>query len=592
MSSSDSGTLGGLAEAMANARRLVRAAQYDQAAEQAREIIDGEPRSAEAYRLLGMALRASGRDDEAAGAEEQAVTLSSLHPDLFQAAIALAENRLDGAERLLRPYLKEQQDDAVALRLLAEIAARMARFDAAEELLEKSLSAAPSYSAARDLLKKIERHRASLSKSSDGIRPAPFADGPPEEHYAEALQLYEQVVALYPDSPQNWVSYGHVLRTVGRRADAVAAYRRAIGVMPTFGEAWWALADLKTRELDEKDVAALSALVDGEGPGDDDRIGLHFALGRALEHSAAYDASFRQYATGNALRSRASSYDCRAISSHVTDSIALFDEQFFRKRKTAGYGAPDPIFILGMPRSGSTLIEQILSSHPQVEGTMELPDICSMAKWLAGGKEAGFEASDYLPKLRHLQDQELTKLGQSYIWSTGLRRQTDRSFFTDKMPNNWLHLGMILAILPDAKIIDARRHPMACGLSLFRQHFAKGQEFSYDLTDIGSFYAEYVRMMDHFDRVMPGRVIRVIHEELVAYPDEQIRGLLSRLGLPFDERCLRFHENERAVRTSSSEQVRRPINREGVDQWRAFEPWLEPLKAALGQIAENYPLSR
>jgi hypothetical protein len=242
-----------------------------------------------------------------------------------------------------------------------------------------------------------------------------------------------------------------------------------------------------------------------------------------------------------------------------------------------------------MPRAGSTLIEQILSSHADVEGTMELPDMPGIASLLGGGKDAGLEDSDYLEKLAALPTAELRKLGQAYLWGTRLRRQTGKPFFTDKMPNNWLHVGLILTVLPNARIIDARRHPLACGLSLFRQHFAKGQEFSYDLVDIGSFYSDYVRMMDHFDRVMPGRVIRVIHEELVTDPDAEVRRLLERLGLPFDANCLRPHENRRAVRTASSEQVRQPISADAVEGWRPFAPWLGPLKDALGSIVDSYP---
>jgi len=368
----------------------------------------------------------------------------------------------------------------------------------------------------------------------------------------------------------------------------VSAYRRAIQVRPAFGEAWWALADLKTHQLDNHDIHQLTNLI-GDEISEQDRISLNFALGRALEQSGQFELSFRHYSEGNRLRAKDSKHDRDAVTRHVDESIAMFDEAYFRQRAGAGFGAPDPIFILGMPRAGSTLVEQILSSHPDVEGTMELPDIPALANWLGGGKAAGFVDSGYLEKLEALPIPELRKLGQGYLWGTGLRRQTNRPFFTDKMPNNWLHLGMILTILPNAKIVDARRHPMACGLSLFRQHFAKGQEFSYALPEIGAFYSDYVRMMCHFDRVVPGRVIRVIHEELVHDPEGGIRTLLAQLGRPFDERCLQFHANKRAVRTSSSEQVRRPISREGVDQWRSFEPWLGPLKQALGPVLDCYP---
>ena len=315
---------------------------------------------------------------------------------------------------------------------------------------------------------------------------------------------------------------------------------------------------------------------------------------RVLSLAVAFLCSHRAFAQEAAVTrldlpiGRAYPYRADEITRTVDRCVEKFTEDAFVERP-GGCEAPDPIFIVGMPRAGSTLIEQILASHPQVEGTMELPDISGIANWLANGKQAGFEDSNYLGTLAALPAAELLKLGKGYIWGTALRRQTSKPYFIDKMPNNWLHLGLILTILPKARIIDARRHPMACGLSIFRQHFATGQSFSYDLADIGSFYADYVRMMDHFDQVAPGRVIRVIHEELTANPEAGIRSLLDRLALPFDEACLHFHENKRAVRTSSSEQVRQPISREGVDQWRSFEPWLGPLRQALGAIADSYP---
>ena len=583
--------LGSKDQAIVNAGRLLRAGDFASATEQAREILDGDDRCAEAWRMLGMALRASGHLAEAREAEMAAIHESRLHPDMFQATLAIADNRLDEAEQLLRDYLKDQRDDAAALRLLAEIGARLGRLDAAERLLKESLQVAPDYPAAQSLLRRVEEARraqagSEASEFPRGLRAEGTAGA---DQYAEALDLFEQVVERFPDSPRNWISYGHILRTVGRREDAIAAYRHAIGLKRDAGEAWWALADLKTRELGSKDIEQLSEILAAGSADAADVSRLHFALARALEQAGRFEESFRHYAEGNRLIAAGHAYDRTAITRHVEESIRFLDGDFFRARKGAGFDTSDPIFVLGMPRAGSTLIEQILASHSEVEGTMELPNIIGIANWLAGEKRAAFEASDYLTHLAALPPAELLKLGKGYIWGTALRRQTSKPFFIDKMPNNWLHLGLILTILPKARIIDARRHPMACGLSNFRQHFASGQGFSYDLADIGSFYADYVRMMDHFDRVAPGRVIRVIHEELIAEPEAGIRSLLDRLGLPFDEACLNFQDNKRAVRTSSSEQVRRPISREGVEQWRSFEPWLEPLRQALGSIVDSYP---
>lgn len=583
--------LGSKEQAIANTRRLLRAGEIESAAAQAREILAGDDRCGEAFRLLSVALRSIGDVEAARQAELAAIRESGFQHEIFQATLALADNRLDFAEQQLREYLQKQPDDPVGLRLLGELAARIGRLDPAEMLARDSLKISPGYGAAKTLLDRIGQARKTSNQPalSEFPRSSWSASVGAQDQYAEALELYERVVERFPESSDNWVSYGHILRTVGRQQDAVAAYRRAIGIKADAGEAWWALADLKTRELNEADIDRLEATIASEGCDAAALPQLHFALGRALEQAGQFKGAFENYAKGSRLRRPEKPHDRTAVSRHVDQSIGLFDSGFLADRANSGFPAPDPIFVLGMPRAGSTLIEQILASHSQVEGTMELGDIPAIAGRLADGKEAGFEKSNYLPALAALEPGELERLGKGYMWGTALRRQTSKPYFIDKMPNNWLHLGMILTILPKAKIIDARRHPLACGMSLYRQHFARGQEFSYDLTDIGSFYADYVRMMQHFDRVAPGRVIRVIHEELVSEPEPQIRLLLDRLELPFDETCLRSHENPRAVRTSSSEQVRQPISAKGVDQWKAFEPWLAPLKSALGEIAEIYP---
>ncbi|MBA3676212.1 MAG: sulfotransferase [Sphingosinicella sp.] len=586
--------------ALANARRLI-VSDPASSIEQSREIIRVDPRCHEAHHLLGRALRQVGELDEARRAEDRAIQLSSHQPLMFQAIMSLSENRLDAAEQLLRPYIHENPEDPAALRLLAEIGARTGHFDAAEELLERALNLAPDYSSAHALLKATRRLRARMAQtdaaSPDGARGALPVENMLEDEsendavsdYREALELYEETVREFPDSPHNWVSYGHVLRTVGRREDAIAAYRHAIVIRPIFGEAWWALADLKTENFNQADIDAMLSLVDDPAADETDRVGIHFSLGKALEQRDLTEIAFDHYSAGNSLRAKSVGHDRDAVSRHVDQSIRVFDSDFFMTRAGQGYPSQDPIFIVGMPRSGSTLIEQILASHPQVEGTMELPDMGTLAKWLGDGKHAGFEDSAYLERLSALGGDELRKLGQSFIWSTGLRRRTSRPRFIDKMPNNWLHLGLVLSALPNCKIIDARRHPLACGLSNFKQHFARGQAFTYNMKDIGSFYVDYVRMMKHFDTIVPGRIHRVIYEDLVENSEAEVRRLLDYLDLPFDEACLRFHENRRAVRTSSSEQVRRPINREGIDQWRQFEQRLTPMKDALGDVLHRYP---
>ncbi|HQP21181.1 MAG TPA: sulfotransferase, partial [Phenylobacterium sp.] len=354
------------------------------------------------------------------------------------------------------------------------------------------------------------------------------------------------------------------------------------------GEAWWSLANLKTFRFEAGDLAAIRAQLARGDLADEDRFHLEFALGKALEDAGDYGASFAAYAQGNALRRKSLDYDAEETHRAMLRSRALFTPDFLAARAGQGCEAPDPIFILGLPRAGSTLIEQILASHSMIEGTMELPDIPAIAKRL-GARKAKDQESAYPEVLAELSAEELRALGEEYLERTRGQRKLGRPLFIDKMPNNFAHVGLIRLILPNAKIIDARRHPLGCCFSGFKQHFARGQGFTYDLTDLGRYYADYVALMAHFDAVAPGRVHRVIYERMVADPESETRALLDYCGLPFEDACLRFYENDRAVRTASSEQVRRPIFTDGLDQWRNFEPWLDPLKAALGSVLEAYP---
>ena len=402
--------------------------------------------------------------------------------------------------------------------------------------------------------------------------------------YDQAIDLYGGVLKEHPGQPKVWMSYGHALKTVGRQAEAVAAYRRSLDLAPALGEAWWSLANLKTVRFTDADVAAMRAgLARGDISGED-RFHLDFALGKALEDEGDYEASFRHYAAGNALRRESLGYDAEETTDHLRRSKALLTPGFFAARAGQGDPSTAPIFIVGLPRSGSTLIEQILSSHSQVEGTQELPDIIALSRRLGG------KARDAYPEaLAGLGPADLSALGAEYLSRAQIHRKLGRPFFIDKMPNNFQHLGLIQLILPNAKVIDARRHPLGCGFSGFKQHFARGQGFTYSQEDIGRYYADYVALMAHFDAVLPGPVHRVIYEQLVADPEGQVRALLDHCGLPFEAECLRFYENDRAVRTASSEQVRQPIFTDAADHWRHYEPWLGPLKASLGPVLEHYP---
>ena len=396
--------------------------------------------------------------------------------------------------------------------------------------------------------------------------------------FDEALELYEKVLQTFGKQPKIWMSYGHMLKTVGRQADAVAAYREALALNPALGEVWWSLANLKTLRFDDADVAAMEAALDRGDITPEDRFHLHFALGRAEEQRQRAETAFAHYDRGNALRRALLDYDADQTRAAVDHARTLYTTEFFGARGDHGAPAPDPIFIVGMPRAGSTLIEQILSSHSLVEGTMELPDIPKLyAKARGMSGVAGLTAD------------QARDLGEQYLRDTQVQRKSDKPFYIDKLPNNWLHTGFIRLILPNARIVDARRHPMDCCFSNFKQHFARGQAFSYSLSDMGRYYADYVGLMDHFDHVLPGHVHRVFHERVIADLEGEVRALLGYLDLPFEQACLDFHKSDRAVRTASSEQVRRPINRDGVDQWRAMEPWLGPLVEALGPVLAQYP---
>ena len=397
--------------------------------------------------------------------------------------------------------------------------------------------------------------------------------------FDEAINLYQAVLEKAPGQPKVWMSLGHMLKTVGRQGEGIAAYRRAIALTPALGEVWWSLANLKTVRFTAEDVTAMEAALALPGLDDEDRFHLDFALGKAYEDQKAYEQSFAHYVAGNALRRQTIVYEAGETTAFVDRSIALFTKDFFAERAGQGCDAHDPIFILGMPRAGSTLIEQILSSHSQVEGTSELPDIPALAR----------DGGDYPARIAGLSAEHLRALGESYLSRTRIQRRTGRPLFIDKLPNNWAHVPFIHLILPNAIIIDARRHPLGCCVSNFKQHFAKGQAFTYSLDDMGRYYADYVRLMHHVDTVLPGRVHRVLYERMVDDTETEVRALLTACGLEFEDACLRFHETERAVRTASSEQVRQPIFREGTEGWQGYDSWLAPLKQALGPVLDAYP---
>ena len=394
-----------------------------------------------------------------------------------------------------------------------------------------------------------------------------------------ALDAYRTLLADFPAQPKGWMSYGHALKTVGRTDAAIAAYREAIRQAPTLGEAWWSLANLKTVRFDAADVAAMTAAL-AAATEDDDRLHLDFALGKAAADRDDAATAFAHYAQGNRLRAAQVRYDPDETTRAVDRARAFFTAALFADRAGQGDPAPDPIFIVGMPRSGSTLVEQILASHSMVEGTTELPDLPALA-WAVGSRTSAKGETAYPEALADLSAAELAALGRDYLDRTRPQRKTGRPRFIDKLPNNWLHVGLIRLILPHATIVDARRHPLACGWSNFTQHYARGQGFSYALEHFGRYYRDYAALIAHFAAVAPGAIHRVDHSDMVGATEATVRALLAHCGLPFETACLRWWETDRAVRTPSSEQVRRPIF-DSSDGWRPYDRWLAPLRNALG----------
>ena len=566
-----------------------------------RRAVELKPDLPNALRTLGDFLSATGDADGADQAYAAHIKVSTRDPRLLAPAAALYENRIPEAEAMLRAHLKEFPTDVPALRMLAEVAARLGQNRDAAILLERCLELAPSFDAARqnyaiilsrqnkpaEALQHIE-HLLKIEPRNPSYRNLKAVVLARIGDYQESLDIYSKLLETHSGNAKIWMSYGHALSTAGREADSIAAYRQSIALSPQLGEAYWSLANLKTFQFNQVEIDAMRRQLAQSDLAETDRLHFDFALGKAMEDAREFHSSFQHYAAGNDIRRKQLAYHPGQTSALVQRSKRLYTPAFFAARVGFGTLAPDPIFVVGMPRAGSTLIEQILSSHSLVEGTMELPNLLKIAKSLSD-KKAQSDDSRYPDVLLPMEVAEFHRLGEQYLAETRIHRRSDKPLFIDKMPNNCLHVGLIHLLFPRAKIVDARRHPLACGFSVFKQHFARGQSFSYGLSDIGRYYRDYVELMAHVDDVLPGRVHRVIYERMVDDTEAEVRGLLAYCGLPFEATCLRFYENERAVKTASAQQVRKPIFRDGVDHWRNFEPWLDPLKSALGPVLRQYP---
>ena len=574
----------------------------DEAVDSLRKAISLDPKHALCWQSLGHQLKVAGDEEGSRQAFERHFELSTPHPELVEAVKLLRDGKLGKAERIARDLLKKYPTDVSSIRVLADIGFQVGQLKDARNLLERCLELTPDFHAARHsyamVLMRLQKPEAAIHEAEKLLVLEPenpnfltlkatilvrIGD------HKEALQIYEKVLKNYPNQARAQMSYGHTLKTVGRLDESIEAYRKCVRLSPEVGEAYWSLANLKTFRFNADDIENMRKQVTAEGGDADDQAHLAFALGKALEDGGIYDESFKYYRRGNAIRRIEHRHNPKINVFESVRQVRTLSKAFFEQRKGWGNQARDPIFVVGLPRAGSTLLEQILASHSQVEGTSELQDIIGISRKL-GEKSRKNPAGKYPEVLTRMTAEQFQELGESYLETTRIQR-SNTPFFIDKMPNNFRHIGLIHLILPNAKIIDARRHPMGGCFSGYKQLFANGQTFTYGLEDIGRYYRDYVRLMDHWDAVLPGRVHRVQYEEMVADTDTQIRALLDYCELDFEEQCLRFYETDRAVRTPSSEQVRKPIYKDGLEQWRHFESHLDPLKEALGpEVRQRYSI--
>ena len=539
--------------------------------------------------------RSNGRTADADYAARCIAKLTSAPAELLLGSNLLNEGELDAAEDVVRAYLVQHGAHIEGMRLLAQLAVKREVMDDAELLLENLMELAPEYHDARfelgTVLQHRRRHLPALIQAQYLLRISP-THRPWLRLYADAcdglgkldesLRVYQHLLDGDPNDVTLQLAIAHGLRLLRKMPEAVEIFRRVARLPRYMGEASLALANMKTYRFTDEELEHMRRAETAADIEPSDRYQLCFAIGTALEHRKEYEASFRYYERGNALKRAEIVYKPELTERNRQLQEQVCTAEFFAARRGLGCPRPDPIFVVGLPRSGSTLIEQILSSHSKVDGTLELPDLPRLVQQFRTRREG--DPPQYPGILASLTPEELRRLGEIYLEETQVHRQ-GAPFFIDKMLANFRDIGFIHLILPNAKIIDARREPMACCFGNFKQLFVNGQPFTYDLEEVGHYYRHYVGLMDHWDRALPGKVLRVRHEDVVADLEGSVRRMLDFCGLPFESACLEFHKTERSVRTISAEQVRRPINAQGVELWRNYEPWLGPLKKALGSLA-------
>ena len=561
--------------------------------------VDNDPSLVNSWKCLAKLHQDRGDAKRLAAARDQIVFLETLPSELLAVISYLSEDRLADAERLCKHFLRDNKTHAEGMRLLAEIATRNKSYAEAEFLLESCVEFHPEHRNARiqyvNILMRVQKFAEAHEQAerlleghpddTDAIRSLHAAACAGVGRNADAIESYRMLMRAHPENPLYPVSLAHIHKSIGDFDEAVALYQASYRIKSDHGDAYWSLANTKSYRFTAGELAEMETLAEDPAVGEADRIQICFALGDAYEGRADYERSFAYYRQGNALKQANAYHSPKHLAVRIDSQIEICTPELFARRAGVGCPAPDPIFVVGLPRAGSTLLEQILSSHPQVDGTMELHNILNLAKRLRGRDEPGAKPR-YPAILNDLDDDYFRRFGEQFLDDTRAYRG-EAPFFVDKMPNNFFHVGLIRLILPNAKVIDARRHPMACCFSGYKQLFGEGQEFSYGLTEIGNYYRQYVKLMDHWDQMLPGFVLRVEHEAVVDDLEGQVRRILEFCGLPFEQACVDYHRTERSIRTPSSEQVRQPIFRTSLEQWRNYEPWLEPLKDALGSEIRN-----
>tara|TARA_R110001632_G_scaffold90623_3_gene194619 strand:- start:196 stop:2193 length:1998 start_codon:yes stop_codon:yes gene_type:complete len=520
--------------------------------------------------------------------------LKKLPPALLAVTELMHEGKLLKAEQICRHFLQNNKRHVDGMCMLAEIGIELKIYDDAEFLLASALELDPNHIHARSLYLNLLIRLGKYKVAAQQVEPLLIAQ--PDNlsfkiakasaltglgEIEQAISLFEQVVAENDQVPGFHLQLGHALKTKGEIEKAISSYQKAYQLSPSYGDAFWSLANTKTYRFSDSEIAQMQTQQNNEDLALLDSIQLHFATGKAFEDRKDYDQAFKSYQKGNELQHAHNGFDITKFEQQVAEQIKYCTPELFKNRGNLGLNVPDPIFILGLPRAGSTLLEQILASHSQVDGTMELHNILGLASRLRGrSKSQNDEEAQYPKNLAEINPDYFKRFGQQFIDETQVYREK-APLFIDKMPNNFIHIGLIRLILPNAKIIDARRSPMACCFSGFKQLFAEGQDFSYNLEDIGRYYQAYLKIMAHWDAALPGHVLTVNHEDVVDDLETQVRRMLDFVGLEFEQSCVDFHKTKRNIKTPSSEQVRQPIYKSATEQWRYFEPYLGPLKKVL-----------